>query len=826
MTTYSTGNPIGSTSPKDLYDNAENFDELVNSQTKTSHPDRLGNPRWTWHGIEKRVDEFLANSGYAPANGGLNDYDADSPFSINSYNEYVIKDGIPYRLSPAATIPYQTNGNWAEQSGDFIALEANPPANTVPVNRFGVSHNNRSAADINSDAINAALVFCAETGQDLDLGSGVIFCSKPIVQRGRVNVFGRGVNYWQKQYTGDFAPQAATAIVMVGTGPKDQTLFVVSSCSKWGAGRINPSPVAGYNDAEYRLESFVTSSPDAGTRSLRPFSAAWTVKGANGNNQDVWGSSWHGFRIMPDAGGDDGMEDVRNSDRSVEKPLSSGDWDVGFYWKAAREIDSQHLQAVGQWRIAGGLVAPHAKVSEIGAAAYNTTFDNCVFNRLMIRSVDSAPVVATTPTTVDIPWADDHPFGADGDLSLILSTQGRSGDKFTYTGMQKITGGSYDILRLTGVIPDPTAQAYKIARVDYKGGGTSEMKFENVEIQGFGHGSLEPSENVDLGGVGLNYFDRPLANLEISGNELTELDFSVNCIITGYDTVAAHMHDCRNVILPTFWEMNNAGRIIASGPRSTNTHSVCGFAASETMNILFDPFGSTIENGSLDMRPYITEMNPAIRFTDPSDEGMITPVRLRAQRFGSPSTLDTLSALAAPKGGRAAIGRYTGQQGFFDPSANDFDAALYYEESRDLVRVRKPIISNTRDQTTIGQQFNEFETTWSTGFLSREFTDISDDSVASFTPARAGGLLFVTAYNSEALPLNNASAMIYFDVGSSLNIVKLDHSGIGGNVAVVTTDVTGTSGLDGNLTVSAQAGQIKIENRLGGDRTIRVTVLG
>ena len=38
MTTYNTGNPLGSTSPKDLYDNAENLDELVNSTTKETHP--------------------------------------------------------------------------------------------------------------------------------------------------------------------------------------------------------------------------------------------------------------------------------------------------------------------------------------------------------------------------------------------------------------------------------------------------------------------------------------------------------------------------------------------------------------------------------------------------------------------------------------------------------------------------------------------------------------------------------------------------------------------------------------------------------------------
>src|SRR5690554_6873588 len=53
---YNTGNPIGSADPRDLYDNAENLDEMVNSQDKTEHPDRLGVPRKTWHGMEEEFD--------------------------------------------------------------------------------------------------------------------------------------------------------------------------------------------------------------------------------------------------------------------------------------------------------------------------------------------------------------------------------------------------------------------------------------------------------------------------------------------------------------------------------------------------------------------------------------------------------------------------------------------------------------------------------------------------------------------------------------------------------------------------------------------------
>jgi|SRR5690625_1568526 len=45
MTTYNTGNPIGSTDPKDLYDNAENFDQATNGSGHWK--DRLGVTRPT-----------------------------------------------------------------------------------------------------------------------------------------------------------------------------------------------------------------------------------------------------------------------------------------------------------------------------------------------------------------------------------------------------------------------------------------------------------------------------------------------------------------------------------------------------------------------------------------------------------------------------------------------------------------------------------------------------------------------------------------------------------------------------------------------------------
>lgn len=54
MTTYKTGNPLGSVSPKDLLDNSENLDRAVNGAA-LAWKDRFDKSRLSWAGIEERA---------------------------------------------------------------------------------------------------------------------------------------------------------------------------------------------------------------------------------------------------------------------------------------------------------------------------------------------------------------------------------------------------------------------------------------------------------------------------------------------------------------------------------------------------------------------------------------------------------------------------------------------------------------------------------------------------------------------------------------------------------------------------------------------------
>lgn len=135
MARYNTGNPIDSAAMKDLSDNAQNLDVLVNSKTALTQTDRLGVERKTWHGMERDYDaaqssrenqfqsaqssreaafsDFLQESGYQD----LGEYAPG--IEITAHNQYVTFGGQPYLLKPSISVPYTTSGVW---TGDDFKL--------------------------------------------------------------------------------------------------------------------------------------------------------------------------------------------------------------------------------------------------------------------------------------------------------------------------------------------------------------------------------------------------------------------------------------------------------------------------------------------------------------------------------------------------------------------------------------------------------------------------------------------------------------------------------------------------------------------------------
>lgn len=125
---YNTNNPVGSTDPRDLYENAGNLDNLVNGDAPF-YPDRFGSLRLSYAGMEQDFEnaqsgreaefqQFLADSAFV----FIGDYAAGLNFTNRS--QYLIRDGVPYRIAPSTTLPYLTTGNWTTEQSKFTPISS------------------------------------------------------------------------------------------------------------------------------------------------------------------------------------------------------------------------------------------------------------------------------------------------------------------------------------------------------------------------------------------------------------------------------------------------------------------------------------------------------------------------------------------------------------------------------------------------------------------------------------------------------------------------------------------------------------------------------
>ncbi|SCA38119.1 Uncharacterised protein [Klebsiella quasipneumoniae] len=150
MSTYKTGNPLGSAAVKDLFDNAENLDFALNSLTALIWTDRLGKVRPSFFGMETsflsqmasqesrftsqladqdtRFNTFIASSGYDI----IGDYTVGTipegnPLTITEYNQIIRYNNELYKLTAATNIPFTASGKTDEtwtttDSAHFVSV--------------------------------------------------------------------------------------------------------------------------------------------------------------------------------------------------------------------------------------------------------------------------------------------------------------------------------------------------------------------------------------------------------------------------------------------------------------------------------------------------------------------------------------------------------------------------------------------------------------------------------------------------------------------------------------------------------------------------------
>ncbi|MNX59031.1 Pectate lyase superfamily protein [compost metagenome] len=107
--TYNTLNPLGSTSPKDLFDNASNFDEAMNSLSPSFY-DRFSKRRETWAGMEKMVSDFLESMGFEATHLVYVD---GVPLQVDRPTQLIDRAGSVYKVKQPASFPVNLTGTWA-----------------------------------------------------------------------------------------------------------------------------------------------------------------------------------------------------------------------------------------------------------------------------------------------------------------------------------------------------------------------------------------------------------------------------------------------------------------------------------------------------------------------------------------------------------------------------------------------------------------------------------------------------------------------------------------------------------------------------------------
>lgn len=115
--TYDTsGEPLGSTSVRVLYNNASNFDDALNAFVQ-SWVDRFGRNRKTWWGFEQDFNNFLINSGFEPVHLVYTD---GVPLQVDRPTQLIDRAGNVYRIKMPATFPAMLTGNWATDEPQLV----------------------------------------------------------------------------------------------------------------------------------------------------------------------------------------------------------------------------------------------------------------------------------------------------------------------------------------------------------------------------------------------------------------------------------------------------------------------------------------------------------------------------------------------------------------------------------------------------------------------------------------------------------------------------------------------------------------------------------
>lgn len=191
MTTYNTGNAVGSTDPRDLYDNAENMD-LLSVGADMEYPDRLGVPRKSWAGMEQDFDQaqsdrqasyeaWLAAAGFESTHLTYID---GQPLTVERPTQLIDYDGSVYRVKMPANFPVALSGTWADDSALLtdVGDQALRDDLAAPTGADEIGYGNRTVANALDEAL-----------EERPIPTGPVTPTPLLVEQHVTGFFGRGM---------------------------------------------------------------------------------------------------------------------------------------------------------------------------------------------------------------------------------------------------------------------------------------------------------------------------------------------------------------------------------------------------------------------------------------------------------------------------------------------------------------------------------------------------------------------------------------------------------------------------------------------------------
>ncbi|MFQ6158877.1 hypothetical protein [Sinorhizobium meliloti] len=275
-------------------------------------------------------------------------------------------------------------------------------------------------------------------------------------------------------------------------------------------------------------------------------------------------------------------------------------------------------------------------------------------------------------------------------------------------------------------------------------------------------------------------FNQPSGCLEIDGDIMRGVQF-LNCTFMGRDDIAMFLGNCSEIKFDGCYEEGKS--ILVSGAWLANSDAMRMVATSNAQNIDF----------GLNNSKYVVDFSP----------GQTRDSSLTGKRYTAAGVFNPAHHFDGDYS-RRIFGSYIGYR---------------MRKSTDQYRFE--------DENGVGQVAIDAAGKIQANLLFAGTVTIADDAAVSIPTPKNGGICIITCCGSTEngnFPDAARSGAVFYDTGTATFSATKQFGGA--NFVGVNTDVTGTTGTDGNVTVGVVSGNIRIENRAGSSQVFRYAFLG